>query len=289
MRARGHGLESTAEVLSSPLILNLRDREMEIAREEAQLAREYGEHHPRILDLRAEQLKLADRIEQEIDNVIANVENEVALARSRESAHAEHLREAKGESGVARQAEVQLRELEREVAANRSLYQTLLVRLKETEQQQEIVQADARLISPAQPPDAPSSPSPKLFAMVGFTASLVLGSMLALLLEQLDNTLRSGRQVEELLGPALARAGAPGSRPAPRRPAAPPYDRPPAVRVRRGGARALHPGLPDCARTAAACHHPRHLGPARRRQDVAGREPRRVRRSARPQGTAGGP
>ena len=36
--------------------------------------------------------------------------------------------------------------------------------------------------------------------MVGFTASLVLGSILALLLEQLDNTLRTGRQVEELLG-----------------------------------------------------------------------------------------
>src|SRR5690606_7169217 len=40
--------------------------------------------------------------------------------------------------------------------------------------------------------------------MVGFTTSLVLSSMLALLLEQLDNTLRTGRQVEELLGvPAL--------------------------------------------------------------------------------------
>ena len=86
------------------------------------------------------------------------------------------------------------------MAANRSLYETLLIRLKETEQQQEIVQADARLISPAQLPDAPSSPSPKLFAMVGFTASLMCGSILALLLEQLDNTLRTGRQVEELLG-----------------------------------------------------------------------------------------
>jgi capsular exopolysaccharide synthesis family protein len=204
MRASGQGLESTAEVLSSPLILNLRAREMEIAREEAQLSREYGAHHPRILELRAEQQKLADRIAHEIDNVIANLENEVALARSRERAHAEHLGEAKGETGVTRQAEVQLRELEREVAANRSLYQTLLVRLKETEQQQEIVQADARLISPAQPPGAPSSPSPKLFALVGFTASVVLGSMLALLLEQLDNTVRTGRQVEELLGlPAL--------------------------------------------------------------------------------------
>jgi capsular exopolysaccharide synthesis family protein len=36
--------------------------------------------------------------------------------------------------------------------------------------------------------------------MVGFTSSLVLGSILALVLEQLDNTLRTGRQVEELLG-----------------------------------------------------------------------------------------
>lgn len=200
MRASGNGLLSAPEVLSSPLILNLRAREMELAREEAQLSREYGEHHPRILELRAEQQKLADRIAQEIDNVIANIENEVTLARSREHAHAEYLREAKGETGLTRQAQVQLRELEREVAANRSLYQTLLVRLKETEQQQEIIQADARLISPAQPPAVPSSPSPRLFAMVGFTASMVLGSMLALLLEQLDGSLRTGRQVEELLG-----------------------------------------------------------------------------------------
>jgi capsular exopolysaccharide synthesis family protein len=107
--------------------------------------------------------------------------------------------------------------MEREVAASRSLYETLLVRLKETEQEQEIVQAGARLISPAQLPAAPSSPSPKLFASVGFTASLVLGSILALLLEQLDNTLRTGRQVEELLGrrslglvPKVADAGADG-------------------------------------------------------------------------------
>jgi polysaccharide biosynthesis transport protein len=200
MRASGQGLESAAEVLSSPVILNLRGREMDLLRNEAQLLREYGERHPVVLELRAEQQNLADRIAHEIDNVIANLENEAAVARSRERAHAEQLREAKGQTVVAGKAEVQLRELEREVAASRSLYQTLLVRLKETEQQQEIVQADVRLISPAQTPDSPSSPSPKLFATVGFTASLVFGSILALLLEQLDGTLRTGRQVEELLG-----------------------------------------------------------------------------------------
>ena len=200
MRDSGRGLESSAEILSSPLIVNLGARELELSREEAQLSREYGGRHPVILELRAEQQKLADRIDDEIDNVIANLENDLALARSREAAHAEHLREARGVSAVTGQAEVQLRELEREVAASRSLYETLLVRLKETEQQQEIVQADARLISPAQLPVAPSSASPMLFAMVGFTGSLVLGSLLALLLERLDNTLRTSRQVEELLG-----------------------------------------------------------------------------------------
>src|ERR671919_1816800 len=200
MRDSGRGLKSASEVLSSPVILDLRGREMDLLHQEAQLSREYGEQHPRILELRAEQAKLADRIDHEIENVIANLENDVAVARSREQAHAEHLRETKGQSAASGQSEVQLRELEREAAASRALYETLLVRLKETEQQQEIVQADARLISPAQLPDVPSSPSPKLFAMIGFTASLVFGSMLALLLEQLDDTLRTGRQVEELLG-----------------------------------------------------------------------------------------
>lgn len=200
LRASGQDLESSAEALSSPVILHLRERELDLLREEAQLSREFGERHPLILELRAEKHKVADRIDQEIDHVIANLEYDVAVVRSREQAHAEQLRDARGQSAATGQAAVQLRELEREVAASRSLYETLLVRLKETEQQQEIVQADARLISPAQTPGAPSSPSPKLFAMVGFTASLVVGSILALVLEQLESTLRTGRQVEELFG-----------------------------------------------------------------------------------------
>ena len=286
MRSGGHGLESSAEVLSSPLILSLREREMDLAREEAQLSREFGEQHPRILQLRAEQQRLSDRIGQEIDNVIANLENDLAVARSRERAHLDQVREAKGQSAVTGQAEIQLREMEREVAASRSLYETLLVRLKETEQEQDIVQADARLISPAQLPDAPSSPSPKLFVLVGFTGSLVLGSILALLLEQLDNTLRTERQVEELLGvPSLGLVPKITDTQA-RQAAARPHARPAAVTLRRGGACAPHAGLPHWRRPAAAHPDPRHLGPARRGQDLARREPRRLRCPARPQDAA---
>ena len=56
----------------------------------------------------------------------------------------------------------------------------------------------------AAPPDRPSTPGPKLFGAVGFTASLMLGTLLALLLERLDSGLRSGKQLEASLGlPAL--------------------------------------------------------------------------------------
>ncbi len=83
--------------------------------------------------------------------------------------------------------------------ANRTLYEQLLQRFNETQDQQGIVEADARVVAMASPPAAPSSPGPKLFAAAGFTVSLLLGSLLALLLERLDRGLRSAREVETAL------------------------------------------------------------------------------------------
>jgi succinoglycan biosynthesis transport protein ExoP len=188
-----------ADALASPLLIILRQEELELLREEALLSREYGERHPRILQLKAETQRNADRIDQEIHNALRNLENEITVVRSRVEALQQSLRGARGESAVTAQAEVQLRELEREAAANRLLYEDFLMRLKETEEQEHLVQADARVISPAQVPDRPSSPSPQLFAFVGFTGSIVLGSILAVLLEQVDSSLRSTRQIEDLL------------------------------------------------------------------------------------------
>jgi capsular exopolysaccharide synthesis family protein len=99
-----------------------------------------------------------------------------------------------------RRASVQLAELERVALANRTLYEQLLQRFNETRDQQGIVQADARVVAMAAPPAVPRSPGPKIFAAAGFTVSLVLGSLLAILLERLDRGLRSAREVETALG-----------------------------------------------------------------------------------------
>jgi polysaccharide biosynthesis transport protein len=135
---------------------------------------------------------------------VRGLENEMEVARSREEAFLQGLKEAKGEargqSAVTGQAEVQLRALQREASADRSLYESFLVRLKEVEEQQQIIAPDVRIVSPADVPGAPSTPPPAVFALIGFTGSLVLGSILAVLLEQQDTALRNRWQVEGLLG-----------------------------------------------------------------------------------------
>lgn len=201
VRSNG-GFESLAEVMSSPVIIDLRQQEAAVLREEAQLSREYGPLHPIMLELTAEKENLGSKIGLEVANIIANLENEVAVAHSREQALADALEEAKDRSAVTSQAEIQLRQLEREAEANRSLYQAFLTRLKQTEEQLDLVRPDAKVVSPAAVPQAPSFPKPKLMIVIGFTSSAMLGILIALLRERLDSAFRTGRQLHEVLGVA---------------------------------------------------------------------------------------
>ena len=56
------------------------------------------------------------------------------------------------------------------------------------------------MISSATTPLRPSFPQPKLMIAVGFTGSLMLGMLFAIAAEGLESGLRSGRQVEQVLG-----------------------------------------------------------------------------------------
>jgi polysaccharide biosynthesis transport protein len=201
-KARGQpgGLDSIMEVISSPIIANLRQQEADLLRQEAQLAQEYGRNHPTLIQLRAERSNLAAKIDLEIQNIIRGIENELAVAASRESAIEEHLRQAKQHMAQNRVAQVDLHELEREAEANRLLYTTVLNRYKELNEQEELAEAGARVISSAKTPSRPSFPQPKLMIAVGFTGSLMLGMLFAIAAEGLESGLRSGRQVEQVLG-----------------------------------------------------------------------------------------
>lgn len=204
MRKSGEGIDSLSEVLSSAVIINLRALETDLLRQEADLRATYGAKHPRVQTLRSERKGVADKIQAEIDRIAKSLQSDAGAQAKRIASLEQSLNETKANTAADRTAEVKLRELEREAMANRTLYEQFLARYKETREQEEIVEPDARVISIASAPKEPSSPGPKLFAAVGFGASLMLGTLLALFLERLDVGLRSQGQVERALGiPAI--------------------------------------------------------------------------------------
>lgn len=178
------GADSAAEVLDSPLIQSLRQEEAAIQRREAELGTEYGDRHPRMINVRAELADLRGKIELEVRKIVQNLRNEARVAASREQALREALGAQETEAARLKEAEVRLRQLEREAEAERALFNTFLARLKETAVHYEVQRADARIISRAEPASRPASPNIPLILGLAFLAGLPCAAGLALLVDR---------------------------------------------------------------------------------------------------------
>lgn len=194
------GAESAVEVLSSQLISRLREQETGVLRKAAEMASRYGERHPKMINFRAEIGDLKKKIKLEVSRIVKGLGNEVQIARARAQSLLASLKTLQKTAASQGRSQVRLRALEREATANRLLYETFLSRFKETSQQDDIQQADARIISKAQPPTEPSFPKKRLIIALAFAGSLFLGIAIVFLLERLDNGFRTGELIEALTG-----------------------------------------------------------------------------------------
>ncbi len=197
---RTGGVESSPDVLGNALIQSLRGQEVDLLRQLAELSGRYGDRHPTMINLKAELRDLRSKIDAEVNKIVLSLANEVEVTRARESTLASNLAAIQKNVGALNKASVKLNELQRETDANRSLFETFLARFKETSNQDQIIQPDARLISAAEVPLFPSFPPKPALLTLALAISLVLGVSLALLIERLDNGFRSPEQVERLTG-----------------------------------------------------------------------------------------
>lgn len=194
------GIETASEVLASPLIQKLREEESRVERQVAELSVQYGERHPTMINARAEHRDLTAKIKTEVNKIIEGLRNEVAVARARAASLIVALDELKHQVGNLNTQEVQLRSLEREAAASRSLLETLLARAKETASQVAFQQPDATILSYAAIPQRPSFPPKVIIMAVTLGFAIILGLLLASVIESLDSGFRSMEQVERLMG-----------------------------------------------------------------------------------------
>lgn len=199
VRRDGSRLDSMPEVVGSPLIMNLREQETALLREAANLRNDYGDKHPRMRDLREQAARLQTKIDSEIQRTVVNFDNDVRIMAARVANLEPEVAALAKDLGHDRTLDVTLSDLQRKAQATHDLYSSYLRRLEESGGQQ-IDEPDVQIVSLAAPPEAPGTPPPAVFGAVGFTASLGLGTLLALLLERLDSRLRTSGDVGRHLG-----------------------------------------------------------------------------------------
>jgi polysaccharide biosynthesis transport protein len=193
-----------ADMVESPVLASLRNELARTLQQQADISTTFGGKHPRIIGLQEQIDNIKRQIRREIERTINGFETEVELASASAASLESQVDQFNERSMMDRTVEVRLRELEREAEATRELYQTLLGRFKETVDQQGIVESDIQMIAPAVLPNRPSTASSLRFTLVGFTGSLLLGTLLSLLIEHLQVGLRATEETERLFGlPAL--------------------------------------------------------------------------------------
>ena len=194
------GASAVGDVLGSPLIQALREREVDLQRQIADATNRYGTKHPMLQALQSQLRDLQSQIKADVAKIIANLSNEVDLAKGREQALKASLDQAETKQNQQQQATVGLRTLERDASTAQSMYEALLTRSQQIAAQTDMRQPDARVVSEAAIPLDPSQPNRKLILLLALVASGTLGVLLAMLRERADGGFRSPHQFELATG-----------------------------------------------------------------------------------------
>lgn len=195
--------ERIPTVLQHKVVQNLKASVLVVELKKSELAERYGAKHPKMQAAQSELNNARRSLNSQILAVVSSIENEYRAALASEGSLKSAVNQTKSELQSINRKEYGLKELEQEVDANRQLYDTFFGRLSETNATGDLHSANARISDPAIPPQHPAKPKKKLIVVAAFVASIMLGVMVAFLLQALNNTIMSAKDVEEKLHATL--------------------------------------------------------------------------------------
>lgn len=189
-----------SQIISSPLIVQLREQQADAIRQISQLSTRYGPRNPKLITAEAQKRDLDAKIEQEVARLAGSAQNDLTVARAEVHSLETSLRQVESQSAVDNMARVKLQSLEANAASTRAAYETFVTRLREAQGQDVMQMTDARVISHAAVPLMPASPPRLLVSLASLPAGLLLGFLAILLAERLGAPVE--RAVPERAPPA---------------------------------------------------------------------------------------
>ena len=191
--------QSLPAVLAHPLIQKLKENQAQVEQKSRELGRRYGPKHPKMIAANTELASIDENIRTQVQQIISGVEKEYEVARANEQSLQSAVNDARSRVQAINSKQFRLQALEREVRTNKDLYDAFFKRIQETSATSDLQAANARIVDFAYPAEDPVKPKKKLIIGIAALISFLLSCGMAYLLEMLNNTIRSAKDIEEKL------------------------------------------------------------------------------------------
>jgi GumC protein len=191
--ARGNNGLNLPQVISSPLIQNLREAQSQMEAEYNQKLATYKPDYPEMMRLKSRIDAGNAQIQREVAIIRASLKSQYDAASQQEQLTEQRIGSLKHDQLDLEERSIRYNMLKRDVDTNRQLYDALLQRFKEIGVAGNVGANNVSVIDAAEIPGSPDSPRLPVNLALGAVFGFFIGLVLALLLHMVATVRRSHR------------------------------------------------------------------------------------------------
>lgn len=183
-------------IVNNPLISSLRQQVVGQQAKVSSMQKVFLSGHPDMQVEKAHLAELQSRLHSEVQRLQESVKADYEAAKRTEKLLSDSFSDQKGQMIKLQNNLTEYQILKRNSQTNEQFYQALLARVKEANIASTMVPSNASVIDPAPLPESPFSPNTRRHLMLAAFLGLTLGVGLALLIENLDDSIKSPDDLE---------------------------------------------------------------------------------------------
>ncbi len=199
VRKAGDSLDSLPQIASDPLVQRLNMSKADLDVELVQLKNRYKEGHPKVRQVLTQIEQIQDAIDAQSEKIVDGMLADYQQLRRRERELLATIDTERQETVEESRKTVQLEMLQRDAVSDKSLYEAILQKIKETDVASSLRENNVSIVERASVPVTPVKPQPVKNLVVALVLGLVGGCAFVLLRDYLDNTLKEQEDIEKYL------------------------------------------------------------------------------------------
>ncbi len=183
-----------------PTLNELKTEEVSKSRKLAELKKRYGPKHPKMKQAENELEAIRDRYRELIPSIIRGIDEDYQVSRQSLASLEAEFASLKKKVQASNRKNFELERLQKDVEGNRKLRDLFMEEYKQTSLNSSFETDRVRVVEAAEIPGSPSKPNKKRIVIMSILLALFVGIGLALLIDFLDQTIKTSEDTERKLG-----------------------------------------------------------------------------------------